>query len=176
MKKLCIGIASLMVMMFLGCAGTQVKRVSEPQLDITGKKIFVIVDEPSMYENLTLGLDSVWASHTSLNIETQFIYNQALTITPVTVPHVVGQCAGSYAMLIRVGSINKSSSSDGFLGDNYSSVSTVEYVSTMYSCDTRKIVWKMIVQTNGGFPKMAKSELVMSIAKDFQTNNIVRSK
>lgn len=161
-KKFCVCVLFLLTAVFFGCAGSEVHRVSEQGLDISGKKLYVIVNERAMHEDLTQKIDSVWNANASdLDLETEFIYNEKLSISPVSVSQVLDRCGGDYAMVLGMGL------------ESSNSWVTVEYLPTMFNCDTRKVVWKMSIRTSGSF---AKHYLVNEIVKDFKNNKIVRSK
>ena len=78
MKEKCCIIAMLMLaVVFWGCATNEVHRASESGLEISGKKLYVLVNEVAMHEDLTQKLDSVWnATASDLDSETEFIYNE----------------------------------------------------------------------------------------------------
>ena len=76
--KYCAVVALLAAL--FGCATNEVHRVSEPGLEISGKKLYVLVNERAMHENLTQKIDSVWNANASdLDLETEFIYNEKLS-------------------------------------------------------------------------------------------------
>lgn len=163
MKEKCCIIAMLMLaVVFWSCATNEVHRASESGLEISGKKLYVLVNEVAMHEDLTQKLDSVWNANASdLDLETEFIYNEKLSMNPVTMSQVVEKCQGNYAMAI------------GMSLESVNGMTSVEYIPTMYNCDTRKIVWKMSIRTGGAF---SRYYLVKEIVNDFKTNKIVRSK
>ena len=51
---------------------------------------------------------------------------------------------------------------------------TVEYTSTMYSCKTQQVVWKMVLTADGSFPAYSQRKLVSGIFDDFKTNSILK--
>jgi len=162
MKTKYYAVVALLAFVLFGCAANEVHRVSEPGLEISGKKLYVLINERAMHEELTQNLDSVWNANASdLDLETEFVYNEKLSINPVSISQVLDNCGGNYAMVLDMG-----------LESMNSSV-TVEYLPTMFNCDTRKIVWKMSIKTGDGF---ARHYLVKEIINDFKTNKIVRSK
>jgi hypothetical protein len=158
--KYCAVVALLAAL--FGCATNEVHRVSEPGLEISGKKLYVLVNERAMHENLTQKIDSVWNANASdLDLETEFIYNEKLSINPVSISQVLDNCGGNYAMVLGMGL------------ESTNSYVSVEYLPTMFNCDTRKVVWKMSIRTGGSF---ARHYLVKEIVNDFKANKIVRSK
>lgn len=162
MKVKCSMVAILLAIVFCGCAGTEVHRVSEPGLEISGKKLYVLVNEVAMHEDLTQKLDSVWNANASdLDLETEFIYNEKLSMNPVSISQVVDKCGDNYAMSL------------GMNLESTNSMTSVEYIPTIFDCSARKVVWKMSIRTSGSF---SKHYLVKAIIEDFKTNKIVRSK
>lgn len=178
MKRILNLFVVLALLILVGCAGTQVQRNSEPGLDITGKKVYVIVDEAPHHADMTDKLDSLWKVYAEQNsMEVEYYLNNALTFEPVKFPEAFSRCEGGYGMHIGINGFDYS------VGSNYNAATgmmssyeskTVGYVASLYNCDMRKKVWVMTVSTNGAYSMMAQTELLKSIFKDFKENGILK--
>ena len=155
------------------CAGTKIVRNSMPGLDVTGKKIWVLVDENRLYSDFTVGLDSVWREFASSNkMEIEYTYNAALSLHPVSPAALFESCGDSYLLRTFVSGSSKTQTTDAS-GMVYGGA-TVEYTSTMYSCKTQQVVWKMILTADGSIPTYSQRKLVSGIFDDFKTNSILK--
>ena len=177
--KFIVKLSALLSLFFLfGCAGTQVQRNSEPGLDITGKKVFVIVNEAPHHADMTDKLDSLWKSYAAQNsMEVEYALNNALTFEPVKFPEAFERCADGYGMNIGINGFNTSVGTSYYGGTGMvqtSETQTVSYVASLSDCNTRKKVWVMEVSTNGAYSMMAQTELMNAIFKDFKENQILK--
>lgn len=161
--------------LLVACAGTSFRRNSIPGLTINDKTIVVLVQEYSHNSLYTTKMDSIWnANVKSPRLQAEFVFNEALALAPVDPAKTWGRCADSFLMTIEVTGQSSTQHYDG-MGMPAGGSSTVEYTATMYDCNNKKVVWKMILNTNGYEPS-SKHELVNAIFNDFKQNNILREK
>lgn len=162
-----------MTILLAACAGTNYRRNSVPGLDLNDKTMVVVVQEYSHNPQYTTKMDSIWnANVKTTHLKAEFVIREALALDPLDPAMTWGRCVDSYLMTMEVSGKSSTQSYDG-MGMPTGGSSTVEYTATMYDCNTKKVVWKMILNTSG-YEDLAKGELVRSIFKDFKQNNILK--
>ncbi|MCK9182179.1 MAG: hypothetical protein M0P13_04780 [Fibrobacteraceae bacterium] len=120
---------------------------------------------------LTKGLDSLWIAEAGKeNLTTQTYYNKYLELVPVTKDSIFSICPDGYFINTVVSASTQIQ--ERYSIQNNTWVSSVEYTSTMYDCQTQKVVWKLIVSESTNLDY--KNQFIDAVFKDFRTNKIIQ--
>jgi hypothetical protein len=134
----------LLAMLASACAETRVLSVKEDGYVFSRRGIYVLVQEPERYQQLTRGLDvALDQAFHQARLPATVRYNDHLALRPIGLEDLRTADATAYALVVQVDQISMTSS--GSFLDGGGATDRLVYSAELYDLGTRKKVWKALI-------------------------------